>query len=423
MQRRGASGARSPRGHTGRPALRFFAPPDSRRARRNRSRSRAARSFTLQGPADDQALDVVGAFVDLRDAYVPPVTLDRKVRDVAVAAVHLDRVRAHGFRHLGGEQLRHRSFLQAGLPGIAQPRRVQVELTRCFHLRGHVRETEIDRLVLDQRLAHALTFAGVGHCGFERGPCHPGGLGGDVDPPGLEVGQRDAIAGAFLAQQMLRLAILKNDLRRIGGALTGLLFDARDNVARRGSRDQERADAFLARALVRDRKDHGDIRVLARGDELLDAVQHVLAALALGPRCYRGSIGADLRLGEREGPEHLPLRRRLQEPGYLRVAAIAGKNAGDEVVDRYDGRGSAVAGSNFLAGDGERGVIHSRAAPFVGDRDAIETHLGQAAQGIPRKLLFAVPARSMRRELLRRVTAHRLADFVSLRGHRSAYGG
>ena len=98
--------------------------------------------------------------------------------------------------------------------------------------------------------------------------------------------------------------------------------------------------------------------------------------------------------------------------------SIPGEDAGDKVVDGDDGGRCAIPGRDLLARDGERGLVHAGAAPFLGDGNAIETHFRQTLQRFARKLLVAVPARSMRRELLGRVTAYRLTDFLSLAGHR-----
>lgn len=59
-----------------------------------------------QGAADDHALDVAGALVDLGDAGVAVEALDRVVLELAVAAVNLDRVRAHALGHLLERDLR-----------------------------------------------------------------------------------------------------------------------------------------------------------------------------------------------------------------------------------------------------------------------------------------------------------------------------
>jgi hypothetical protein len=45
--------------------------------------------------------------------------LDRESLDTAVAAMDLDRVGGDPLAHLGGEELGHRRFLEAGLAGVA----------------------------------------------------------------------------------------------------------------------------------------------------------------------------------------------------------------------------------------------------------------------------------------------------------------
>src|SRR4051794_27607924 len=58
-------------------------------------------------PGDDDALDLVGALVDLRDLGVAHVALDRVLLDVAVAAEHLDGLDGDAHRVVGGEELGH----------------------------------------------------------------------------------------------------------------------------------------------------------------------------------------------------------------------------------------------------------------------------------------------------------------------------
>ncbi len=60
-----------------------------------------------QRATNDQLLDIARAFVDLAHTYIPIDALDRKVADVAIAAVHLNGVGADLFGHLGGKQLGH----------------------------------------------------------------------------------------------------------------------------------------------------------------------------------------------------------------------------------------------------------------------------------------------------------------------------
>src|SRR6478736_9696021 len=116
------------------------------------------RSFRLAGESapDHQTLDVAGALVDLADAHVAIDAFDREVSHIAIAAMDLDRVRAHTLGHFRCKKLRHRGFLQARQARVSQARRMPGELPGGFDLRSHVGEPKTDRLMLDDRLAEAF---------------------------------------------------------------------------------------------------------------------------------------------------------------------------------------------------------------------------------------------------------------------------
>src|SRR3989449_5012105 len=98
-----------------------------------------------------------------------------------------------------------------------------------------------------------------------------------------------------------------------------------------------------------------------------------MRSLALGARSNSRGVRADMRLGQRERAQHLAFRDGLQELVLLSVISVPGENAGDEIVDRDDGGGGAIARRDFLAGDSERGVVDPGTVPFLGDGDAIKT--------------------------------------------------
>src|ERR1051326_4972493 len=60
---------------------------------------------------DDDAHDLVGAFEDLMHAQVAQIALDRKVLEVAVAAMQLQRLVGDMKTGIGREALGHRAFL------------------------------------------------------------------------------------------------------------------------------------------------------------------------------------------------------------------------------------------------------------------------------------------------------------------------
>src|SRR5947209_8759590 len=59
---------------------------------------------------DELAMDLVGAFPDLRDLGVAHQALDAVVPAVAVAAVELHRLGGDAHREVGGAHLENRSF-------------------------------------------------------------------------------------------------------------------------------------------------------------------------------------------------------------------------------------------------------------------------------------------------------------------------
>ena len=86
--------------------------------------------------------------------------------------------------------------------------------------------------------------------------------------------------------------------------LPELVLDLVDDVARPIGRHEKSGNALLAGLRVGDREHEREPRDLARGDELLAAVQHVAAVDLRGARANRGGIGAGVGLREREGADH-----------------------------------------------------------------------------------------------------------------------
>src|SRR5471030_1230422 len=232
----------------------FFSSRFWNRLKEGRSGQRSALfqpACGLQRAGDQQLLDVAGAFVDLADAHVAVDALDRKVGHVAVAAVDLDRVRADALGHLGGEQLGHRRLFQTRQSGILHRGRVLDQLARRFDLRGHVGQAELHGLVLEDGLAKAFAFARIVQRRLVRGARHADRLRGDADASAFKAGQRDLVALPFLADQILGrdAAVVEQALRGVRRMLAHLLFQAGDDVAGRGRRHPERADALLPAAL------------------------------------------------------------------------------------------------------------------------------------------------------------------------------
>src|SRR5690242_15417009 len=90
-----------------------------------------------QRARDDEALDFARAFVDLHDARVAVIALDRILLHVAVAAVDLDRLVRDPGRGLGRVQLGHRRRAAERLIRVAHPRRAADQQARTLHAPLH----------------------------------------------------------------------------------------------------------------------------------------------------------------------------------------------------------------------------------------------------------------------------------------------
>ena len=90
--------------------------------------------------------------------------------------------------------------MRHGHARVLQRRGRQHQLARGFEPRGEVGKPEADRLMLEDRLAEAGSFACVAGGARQRGLRHADALRRDADAPGFQVGECDAVAGALRAQ-------------------------------------------------------------------------------------------------------------------------------------------------------------------------------------------------------------------------------
>ena len=140
----------------------------------------------------DDALDLVGALVDLGDLGVAHHPLEREVRRVAGAAEQLDRIGRDPHRHVGGVALGGRAeegevlVAALGLGG-----RDVDHLPRGLELHGHVGEHELDALEVGDPLAELLALLDVRDGLVERALRDADGLGADGDPGVVERAQGD----------------------------------------------------------------------------------------------------------------------------------------------------------------------------------------------------------------------------------------
>ena len=331
--------------------------------------------------------------------------------------MNLDRVGTHPLGDLGGKELGHGGFFQAGLAGILECGGMQDQLACCLKAGGHVGQSKLHRLMLEDRHPEGLAFLGIAQRGFEGGARHAKRLRRNADAPALEPRQRDLVALAFVAKQILgrHPTALEGDLGGVRGMLADLILQPCHPIARCDGGHQKGRDAALAGGLVCDCHDDRDIGMLARGDELLDPVDHIRHATVCigfspGGGAQRRGIRPDMRLGQAKGAQHLAAGQRRQPPRFLCLVGVSHQDRGDRtVVDRDDRRGGAAAGRDLLDDHRECGVVETRAAPALGHGHAITAERCQPAQGVCREARLAVPSGSVGCDLGSDKGAHRIA--------------
>ena len=273
------------------------------------------------------------------------------------------------------------------------------QLACRFNLRRAIRQPKTHCLVVDDGGTKALTLFGVLHGHIKRTAGHAHALCGDANASAFQRAQGNFVAFAFGANQVLGgdLAIFKIDLRGVAAVLAQLVFEARHLVARVVGRHQERTHAFFPRAFVGHRDHDGDVAILATGDELLDAIDHVAVALFGGRGAQRAGVRPDMGFGQAESAQHLSTCQRCQPLFLLRVAAVAHQNGIDGAIGHADGcTGAAIACGNFFQHQGQAGVIQPRATQGLGHANAVGPQLGQALVRRFGKGVVTVPLRRMR---------------------------
>src|SRR5258706_3511458 len=114
-------------------------------------------------PRDDQLLDLGRALVDLGDAGVAVVALDREVLEVSRAAVDLHGLARAEVRGARREQLRGRRLAGVRAALVLQPRRAEDAELGGVEARRHVGDLELDGLEGRDRAAELLALLRVLH--------------------------------------------------------------------------------------------------------------------------------------------------------------------------------------------------------------------------------------------------------------------
>src|SRR6185437_4483311 len=166
---------------------------------------------------DDDALHLVRALPNARERGITVEALDVVLLRVAVGAVNAHRFRRILERRFRGEELRHAGFEIAAFAAVERLRRIEREQPCGARPRRHVRELQLDRLMIADRLAEGLATLGVARRERERALRDADPPRRDVDAAELEPARGLVEALAFpLADQIVRrdAIVLEDELGR-----------------------------------------------------------------------------------------------------------------------------------------------------------------------------------------------------------------
>ena len=179
--------------------------------------------------------------------------------------------------------------------------------------------------MLDDRACRS--FCARAHSGWRsrerRAPCPRSAP--DADAARFQIGQRDGIALAFLAQPQIAFQrqILEAQRAGVGRGLAQLMFHLVHVIAGPVGGNKECADAALALLRISDRKGKRETGDLARSDELLAAIQHIAIALPRGAAADGAGVRARMSFGQGERADGLARHQPRQKAFTLGRAAAA----------------------------------------------------------------------------------------------------
>mmetsp|Transcript_14885 Transcript_14885/g.38194 ORF Transcript_14885/g.38194 Transcript_14885/m.38194 type:complete len:415 (+) Transcript_14885:66-1310(+) len=351
---------------------------------------------------DDEPHDLVGALQDGVHAQVAQVALHVVLRQVAVAAQHLQRAVRDARAGVGGEALGHRGVQRGGGRARVQGgRRAAHQQPRRLHLRGHVHQAERRVLERADRLPELPPRLRVAARGVEAELRAAQAAGGDVDAPAVQcshghlealpllaqaVGQRDAHAVADDGGRGLRLP-------------AHLLFVGAKAQPLRALLHDEGCDARGA-GRPGARHDNVDIADAAGADKRLLAAEHVVVALPHGRHAQRGGVAAGAWLRQAVAGEAVHAHEARQQAGALLVAAKGVDHVADHVVDgEVCGHGD-VAVRERLKHHRRVQAPHPAAAHVVPHVDAAKAQLRGGAQRVDGEVAGGVPGGGKGHEFL-----------------------
>ena len=297
-------------------------------------------------------------------------------------------------------------------------------------LDGHLGQLELDRLVLDDRLAEGVPDLRVGDAQLKGAEGDSAAAGGDVDPADLDPVHHlvEALARGPAENPVGGDAdVMQDQLGRVDALVAHLLDLPRHGQARyrgvgaeaRLLLDQESGHVPVRRvvALVGPAQHRHQVGGAAVGQPHLLAVDHVVVPArlpvplhSLGPGADRRDIRAHARLRHGEGAAHVAGRHPGQEVLLLLLCAVLADHVGDDEVGVDDARHRHPAAGDLLHHQrvGEQRL--AQAAVLLGNGQPEQAELLHPLDDLGRVLVLVLKLAGDRDDLLVDELPHRGED-------------
>src|SRR5215469_2072018 len=292
---------------------------------------------------DYQALDLAGSLADEHKGRVTVIALDVELFGVAKAPMNAHRFERDFLAHLGGKGFSHTNYQVAALAPVFFLRGLLEQEARRLDLSRHIRQLELDGLVLGNRLAKGgallRVFDGVVKC--RLGHTHrPRSY---INTPDLQPAHNMLKSLAFAASKQAGSRHAHSIKDKFGGlnTLVAKLFKGAAHAQpRRALFDHEDTHAAMGWVNVcAGARQHGkNTAVHAIRDPELGAVEQVVIAVAHGGHGDGLHIAARIGLGNAYSSTFIARGHHRQEALALLLSAVCCNHVRNEYMRVHNAR-------------------------------------------------------------------------------------
>ena len=244
------------------------------------------------------------------------------------------RLRRYGQAGFAREEFCHACFEVYALAEVFLLRGVHDEQMRRFHLRGHVGQFLLYRLMFGYGFAERLARLGVPDGGLQRGAGYSNGASGDVDAAELQPAHDVPKAVAFGSSEEIRdgyAVVIERQFSGLDATITEF-GDVPHDIESGALLAQQDTDAAMRRVggEVGLADDGVDAAVTAVGDEHLAAIDDVIVAVTDSPGLDGGNVCSGVGFGDAEGCAFRAVSHGGEETLLLLLGAGLLDHVGDE---------------------------------------------------------------------------------------------